>query len=200
MTEDAPETAPHDPSQAFEELRREVSVTSAALVGLTAAREKMPDYSVTLGQMSRSLSAAVEGIARIEQSPAVRLTPDAMAVELIKASAAVRAEDRKLLQDARDALSRSIGHVDAIVARGEAADRQWRRVIRSAGGGALAATLLMAFLPGAIARSLPTSWHVPEWIAARTMRLDQKAAGERMIITANTDNMRTDENALQPDN
>ncbi|GHC99885.1 hypothetical protein [Novosphingobium pokkalii] len=38
--------------------------------------------------------------------------------------------------------------------------------------------------PGAIARSLPASWHVPEWMAARTMNMDQRAAGERLIATA----------------
>jgi hypothetical protein len=48
----------------------------------------------------------------------------------------------------------------------------------------LAGSLLCATLPGAIARSLPASWHVPEWMAARTMNMDQMAAGERMIATA----------------
>lgn len=48
---------------------------SAALAGLTGAREKLPDYSVTLSEMERALKAAVEGIERIEQSPAVRSPP-----------------------------------------------------------------------------------------------------------------------------
>ena len=142
---------------------------------------------MTLGAISDTLGAAVGSIQRLEQSPAVRLTPGAMGAELMKASVAVRAEDRQMLHDARDALSRSIGHVDAIVARGQAADRQWQRVLQAAGGGALAATLLMAFLPGAIARSLPTSWHVPEWMAARTIGTDMWRAGQRMMGTANPD-------------
>lgn len=44
--------------------------------------------------------------------------------------------------------------------------------------------LLMAILPGVVARSLPASWHVPEWMAARMIGLDQRAAGERMIATS----------------
>jgi len=42
----------------------------------------------------------------------------------------------------------------------------------------------MAILPGAVARSLPERWHVPEWMAARTMGLHQREAGKRMIATA----------------
>lgn len=110
-----------------------------------------------------------------------------MGAELMKASVAVRAEDRQMLHDARDVLSRSIGHVDAIVARGQAADRQWRRVLRAAGGRALAATLLMAFLPGVIARSMPISWHVPEWMAARTIGTDMWSAGQDMMARADPD-------------
>ena len=57
---DQPET---DITSAFEELRREVSLTRAALEGLTAARERIPDYSPTLGQIAERLkvtAAAVE--------------------------------------------------------------------------------------------------------------------------------------------
>jgi hypothetical protein len=38
------------------------------------------------------------------------------------------------------------------------------------GGGLLAGCLLWSVLPGFVARILPTSWHLPERIAARTVR------------------------------
>ena len=185
MTDNLPESAPADDiTEAFEALRGEVSLTRRAVEGLTAARERVPDYSATLGQMAEALNQAAEGIHRIERSPAVRLSPTAMADEIRKASVEARAEDRALLRETRDALVRSIGHVDGIVERGQAADRQLRRVIWAGVGGALGGMLLMATLPGAVARSLPASWHVPEWMAARTIGLDQRAAGERMIATS----------------
>ncbi|WP_109808773.1 hypothetical protein [Sphingosinithalassobacter portus] len=93
-------------------------------------------------------------------------------------------EDRALLWETRDGLIRSIGRIDGIVERGQAADRQLRRVIWVGVGDALGGMLLMAILPGAVARSLPASWNVPEWMAARTIGLDQRAAGERMIATS----------------
>jgi hypothetical protein len=185
MTHDLTEAAASDDiAQAFEALRGEVSLTRVALEGLTAARERLPDYSTTLGEMAEALTGAADGIGRIERSPAARLSPASLTVAIVKASADARAEDRALLQETRDALSRSIGRIDGIVERGQAADRQWQRVIWASAGSAIGGMLLMAILPGAIARSLPASWHVPEWMAARTMGLDQLEAGKRMIATA----------------
>jgi len=185
MTDNLPESAPADDvTEAFEALRGEVSLMRRAVEGLTAARENVPDYSATLGKMAESLKQTAEGIDRIERSPAVRLSPTALANEIRKASTDTRAEDHALLSATRDALMRSIGRVDGIVERGQAADRQLRRVIWAGAGGALGGVLLMAILPGAVARSLPASWHVPEWMAARTIGLDQRAAGERMIATS----------------
>jgi hypothetical protein len=175
---DAPGT---DPGRAFEDLRKEVSLARRALEGLTAARENIPDYSTTLGEMAQILKAAIEGLERIERSPAVRLSPAAMVQELNKASEAVRAEDRQLLHQSQDALARSIGRVDGIVERGQAADRQLRHRIWCAAGGAVGGILLWATLPGAVARLLPESWHVPEWMAARTIGLAMPQAGERLI-------------------
>jgi hypothetical protein len=173
-----------DIAEAFEALRGEVSLTRRAVEGLTAARERLPDYSVTLGQMAEALGKAAGGIGRLEQSPAVRLSPAELAREIATASSDARAEDRAMLHQTHDALLRALGRVDGIVERGQAADRQTRRLIWVGAGSALAGMLLMAVLPGAIARALPASWHVPEWMAARTMGLEQRAAGERMIAAA----------------
>jgi len=185
MTDNLPESAPADDiTEAFEALRGEVSLTRRAVEGLTAARERVPDYSATLGQIAEAMKRTAEGIDRVERSPAVRLSPTELADEIRKASTEARAEDHALLRETRDALTRSIGRVDGIVERGQAADRQVRRLIWTGAGGALGGVLLMGILPGAIARSLPASWHVPEWMAARTIGLDQRAAGERMIATS----------------
>lgn len=168
------DTDPDATAQAFDDLRGEVSLTRHAVEGLTAARERVPDYSVTLGTMNQALDAAVAALARIEASPAVRLSPAALTAEIVKAGAAARADDAKLVHETRDAMLRAIGRVDGIVERGQAADRQVRQRVWSAIGGALAGMLLWSMLPGAVARSLPASWHVPEWMAARTLRVDQR--------------------------
>jgi hypothetical protein len=163
-----------DPSQtaiaaAFEELRREVSFTRAAVEGLTAARERIPDYTTTLGQIAERLKTTAAAADRIERAPAVSLSPDAMTAEIVKAGTAARAADARLIQDARDALSQTIGRVDGIVKRGQAADRQFEQRVWASVGGMVGGILIWSVLPGAVARSLPSSWHVPQWMAERTL-------------------------------
>jgi hypothetical protein len=184
MTDQASQSAPSDAATAFEELRREVSLARAAVEGLTAARERIPDYSETLGAMLAALRDVTQRIGTIERSPALSLSPAAMAAEISDASEAARAADQKQLHDTRDELLRAIGRIDAMVDHGRAAYHQWRLLIATGFAAAAGATLLMAILPGAVARSLPERWHVPEWMAARTIGLDQREAGKRMIATA----------------
>ncbi|WP_423605677.1 DUF6118 family protein [Sphingomonas sp. MS122] len=185
MTDEITQTAPaDDPAVAFEELRRAVSLTRAAIEGLTAARERMPDYGETLGEMLGALKDADDRLSRIERSPAISLSPAAMAAEIVKASEAARAADQKQMHEVRDEMLRAIGRIDTMVDHGRAAHQQRRLIISTGVGAAAGAMLLMAILPGAVARSLPASWHVPEWMAARTIGLDQREAGEKMIATA----------------
>ncbi len=192
MTRASAEPPIEDIAAAFEGLRREVSLTRSAVEGLTAARERIPDYSVTLGKMAEALAQNAAGIGRIEASPAVRLTPAAMSQEIITASTSAREDDARRLEAAHEALVRSIGRIDGIVERGQAADRQLRRQIWSAVGGALAGVALWSVLPGALARSAPESWHVPEWMAARTMGMDTEEAGRRLIARARDETMQPD--------
>lgn len=169
-----------DPAQAFEGLRRELSLLHNAIQGLTAARERVPDYSATLGQMSQQLCAALDGLDRIEQAPAVKLTPTAMVRELHKAAIDVRAEDKRQIDEARSTLDKAIGRIDGIAERARSNDRQRKRELQVGGGAFFAGVLLWSFLPGMIARSLPASWHVPEWMAARTMGWEHGAASEQL--------------------
>jgi hypothetical protein len=127
MTHASAETPIDDIAGAFEALRREVSLTRSAVEGLTAARERIPDYSVTLGKMAEALTANAAGIGRIEASPAVQLSPAALSEEIITASANARAEDARRLDAAHEAMVRSIGRIDGIVERGQAAARQLSR-------------------------------------------------------------------------
>ncbi|MCX8476751.1 MAG: DUF6118 family protein [Sphingomonas sp.] len=185
MTNESTQTAPaDDPTAAFEELRRAVSLTRAAVEGLTAARERIPDYSDTLGEMLAVQKGADDRLSRIERSPAISLSPAVMAAEIVKASEAARAADRKQMHDVRDEMIRAIGRLDTMVDHGRAAHHQRRLLISTGIGAAAGAMLLMAILPGAVARSLPESWHIPEWMAARTIGLDQREAGERMVATS----------------
>ncbi|MEG3147533.1 hypothetical protein U1839_23020 [Sphingomonas sp. RT2P30] len=175
-----------DIAQAFEALRGEVSLTCAAVEGLTAARERMPDYSVTLAEILAAQKSAAGGIERLEGSPAARLSPASLTKEIVKAAADARAEDRGILQQYRDAMSHSIGRLDGLVERGKTTHEQTRRLTWIGAGGLAAGILLWSILPGAIARALPASWHVPEWMAARTMGMDIHHAAARLVEVSHT--------------
>jgi hypothetical protein len=163
---------------AFEDLRAEISLLRRAVEGLTAARERMPDYTPTLGSMMAQLKTTHEALQRIEHSPAVALTPVALTKEIVQAAANARADDARKLDEARDTIARSIGRIDGIVERGQSVEGQSRLLRRTCAATAMATLLLWSILPGAIARSLPASWHVPEWMAARILGSETVNTGE----------------------
>jgi hypothetical protein len=166
-----------------DDVRGEIALLRAAIEGLASARERVPDYGPTLAYISESLKDAREGIDQIAQSPAARLSPTSLTLAIVKASTDARAHDAQLIAEARDALSRSVGRIDGIVERGQAADCQTRRVVWGVIGGVLVGILLWSIIPGAIARRLPTSWHVPEWMAARVIGVDAQTAAQRLSRT-----------------
>lgn len=181
-----------DAARAFEDLRAEISHIKHALKGLTAVREDIPDYEPTLGEMSAQLTALQSKLEGIERSPAFALTPASLTLEIVKAAGAARAEDARKIDETRDVLLRSIGRIDGIVHRGQAVEGQRRRLIRSCAGSAVAAMLLWSVVPGAIARKLPASWHVPEWMAARTMATDMSLAAQRLQEAARKEGAESD--------
>lgn len=177
-------TLEQNAAEAFEALRRDVTILAAAIGGLIAEREKMPDYDPTLAEIRQLIDECRAGVGAIARQPAVALTPASLAREINKAAEATRTEDRRMLDTARSALDQTVGRIEGVVKRGQDVAIQRERIIQTAYGALAAGILLWSFLPGLVARSLPESWHVPEWMAARTMRMETKDAGERMIAIA----------------
>ena len=148
MSNEPSQYAQSDINEAFEALRREVSLTRHAVEGLTAARERVPDYSTPLGQIIEALKRTLASLDRIEKSPAVQLTPDAMALKIHQSSATARADDARLIRETRDAMVRSVATMDQIVERGRAAREQGDNLIYAAVGSVLIALLLLLALAG----------------------------------------------------
>lgn len=176
-----PDTAETDPAQAFEALRGEIIRLGRLVDHLGSAPDRTHDYSPTLADMAQALKVLREGQARIEASPALRLAPETLADRMLELSQAARAEDRQMLLDAHTTIQQAIGRIDGIVERGQTAVRQrWQQRWRAAAL-VTAGMLIWAIVPGMLARSAPESWHVPEWMASRTMARDMKGAGERLL-------------------
>ncbi len=166
---------------AFDQLGRRISLLQAAIEGLAAERGNMPDYTDTLGDMDSRLSNLNQQLTAIGNRPAMKLTPVAMADELQRLAVEARGEDKKLLSEAHNGLVRALGQVDGIVLRARATQDQRRRLVGAAAGGFVAGILLWSVLPGAIARSLPESWGVPQWMAERTLGCEEDGCVEKVL-------------------
>lgn len=132
-------------AEAFDELRNQVSLLHAAIEGLTAAKEKMPDYSPTLRKIEARLDKIDQHVESIRDKPAMRLTPLTLAAESHEASRSYGAEDRKSLGEARAELARSLGRVEGMIKQRRATDEQDWWVTWGATGGFLCGVLLALF-------------------------------------------------------
>ena len=169
-----PPADPRDAIELLEDVLQSNAMIHVALVGLTAIREKAPDYSETLRGTQERLDSMDNRLGLIEAKPALQLTPAIMADEFGKRALDLRAEDRLLLAEAKKELARVVGELEsqtrnvaAFVPSALASKAQKKRQFLFGAVGLVAGILLWSFLPGAVARSLPDSWGVPQWMAER---------------------------------
>lgn len=152
-----------DPACAFEDLRSEVSLLRRAVQGLTAERQNAPDYLPTLQDIAGRLQSVGQILKRIEQVPAMVLTPESFASKINEAAAAARGEDRRLVAEANDAMRDSLNRVDALVERGWTAERQWRQLLWTAAIAFVLGIIICAALPRILGSRTahPTTLSIP---------------------------------------
>ena len=187
MTEDDGED---QAALAFESLRAEVSLMRRAVERLAAERAEVPDvpdYSETLGVISRNLSATAQRVDALVKSPALSLTPEETGRQIDAASFTARREDHRLFLAAKqgmDEVAARLGrHLQSDIAAGE----QRRRLGYAGLIGLVAGMAVWAILPGGLARAMPESWHWPERMAARTLGLPMWDGGQRLMAVASPD-------------
>lgn len=86
------------------------------------------------------------------------------------AAARVRNDEQTKLAQAKREHGEAARDLRAMIGTADTLYEQKRLRWWYVGGGVLAGCLLWSVLPGFVARILPTSWHLPERIAARTVR------------------------------
>ena len=174
-------------AHAFGELRAEISLLRRAVERLTDERTSQPDYAPSLEAISKRLEDVCVWAQRVSERPALKLTPESLASEIAAAAASSRAQDQQLLENATTAMDTAADRIDAMIARSRSVVEQDRELLRNRIAFAVAGMVTFAILPGAIARSLPVSWTVPERIAARMLGTDMWHAGESMMAKADSD-------------
>jgi hypothetical protein len=163
------ELATEDPaSAAFARLEGEVALMRRATEKLAAekAEIRVPDYSLTLGELSNHLGAAERTLRAIAAKPAMELTPEEMARQIDRVARQARDATESEMQRAQVRFDNAAFELRGTISTLRAAHEQRLHLIWAAGGGILAGCLLWSILPGAFARALPERWQLPEKMAA----------------------------------
>ena len=159
-------------AEAFEEVRAEVTLLRRAIERLTAERAEVPapkDYDETLGRIAQAINKLAERMDALADRPGIKITPEGIARQIATAGGTSRADDRRTIAEAREALERATAQLAGVVASARRGDEQNRWLAWSAIGGAIVGIVLWALFGGMIARATPDSWQWPESMATRAL-------------------------------
>lgn len=146
-----------DPAvKAFEALRGEVALLRMAMEGFAAEHRsiQIPDYSESIGQLTRKADAIGRKLVALSELPAFALPPEGFSRQIIAASETVRAHDRETTLPGRDALRASISELTRSLLSAREANKQNIWLIWSASASALAGVLIWVFVFGPLLHRL----------------------------------------------
>ncbi len=163
------ESESEDPAAAaFARLEGEVALVRRAVQQLAAEKSEIqiPDYTDTLGELSKHLGAAERTLRAVVAKPAMELTPEEIARQIDRATRQARDATESEMQRAQVRFDNAAYELRGTISTLRAAHEQRLHLIWAASGGILAGCLLWSILPGAFARALPERWQLPERMAA----------------------------------
>jgi hypothetical protein len=123
---DTPAPAQSSAERAFDELRGEVSLLRRALEGLAAERRNRPDYGPTLEALANSTQEIRDWAKKVNERPAVRLTPLQIGEQIEQAVVSLRTHDQRQLEVVHGQLTVALNEVRALSATTHAASEQAR--------------------------------------------------------------------------
>lgn len=178
----SPNEPENDAATAFGEVRAEISLLRRAIERLTDERTAQPDYAPSLEAIAKRLEDVCVWARRVSERPALGLTPATLGRQITEAGESARTRDKELLDRAARRMDEAGSRIDAIITRSRSAAEQDRELNRNRIAFGVAGMMLWAIVPGAVARSLPVRWAVPERIAARMLGTDMWQAGQAMMF------------------
>lgn len=187
IAEEVPDTGSNDPaSKEFRRLKREVGLMRIALERLADEPGKIviPDYTVTLVEMTERINAVASRLKALRQAPALELTPETIAKQIADAGAAARKAEQESLASSKATFVKLGSEMAGFLASARTENQQ-NKWILGFGGLCLVFGLTVAtVLPDPIYRALPGSWYWPEKRAANVLDRDMWEAGERLQAVA----------------
>ena len=140
-----------DPAtQAFEALRQEIALLRRAVTGLAADQSsiEMPDYSETLGVISRMVSSIGKRLVALSEMPAFGYTPQDWSHKIEIASEEARRKDRETIVLSGETLRKTTEDLTRSLVSAREAARQQRLLLWTGVVGVLAGMLLWALCIG----------------------------------------------------
>jgi hypothetical protein len=173
-TDESPET---DAAKAFEHLTAEVTALRTSVEELADGIQLhgSPDYTVSLGEISKGLLEVSGRLAEIERHPALKVPPAQFGEAITRAGSSVMREAVSQLDQARQDSERTTQTLAGIIGSARTQDRQFRWVMITAAI-ALAGGLIVAPL---LARLLP--FGLDSRVAAFIMQADRWNAGSALM-------------------
>lgn len=186
----SPMAAPQDagdPAAAFERMRRTLAGQTAAIEGFAARQQELHarDYGPDLAKIHDRMEAFRGAILKLNDRPAMALTPEAIASQIEAAGSRVRVQDHQAWTEACREQRQAANDLKALTASARTARAQREWIGGASAGAFVLGVILCAIVPGAVDRSVPGSWHWPERRAAHVMRIDEWSAGERLMQLSN---------------
>ena len=111
-------------TEAFDGLRGEIALMRRAVERLAAEKADAPDYTVTLGKISRDQRQAAERLDAMANSPALSLTPVAIGTQVERVAADLRRADRQTIDGARRELAEATKTITERVSSARSRERQ----------------------------------------------------------------------------
>ena len=148
-------------TEAFDGLRGEIALMRRAVERLAAEKADAPDYTVTLGKISRDQRQAAERLEAMANSPALSLTPVAIGTQVERVAADLRRADRQTIDGVRRELAEATKTITERVSSARSGERQSYWLAAASVSGFIAGLLFLILLGGPIARTFPARWHFP---------------------------------------
>ena len=175
-----------DPAQAFTDLRAEVAELGRIVATLpTAWRDSQaPDYTPSLGKITKGLVAVETRLARIEQQPALKLTPEQHQQAIAEAGNTLMREAAQKLDRATQDAERERHQLAVLVGVVRTKDEQNRVLLWGASGALMVGLLVSPFVAGVLPFGGDSA------VAAVIMGADRWSAGIALMQAASPDGWR----------
>jgi len=113
-------------TQTFVALRGEVALLRRAIEGLSAERESMPDYGPTLTDIAVRITEVANWAQKINDKPAMALTPESLEKEIARVARAARDEDHVSMAHAAQRMESVSNKIAGFIANALTEDEQLR--------------------------------------------------------------------------